>query len=454
MKNHTSEPFIRKPSSHAYNPDELQEAQTLSLGCVPTGPNADALVAIVAERIRPLIVRKTTSTTQKPSRDRDKGKQKRVTETGIILAGLMRQGVRGKWQRVNEGHSGWFWKKERNLPFGHASFWTKIDALKELGLIEHVQGKGWSNVWGAWEGVEARLRPSETLLSLAESFGCTKDTAASDWFLKTPSPVQLESVPVLIKPFSDNDTRAPQVDTGGLQSFMSGLSEAIARHSFTGCASPVLQMVFRGSITLHGRIYAKGADNYQTMRKEYRRLIAIDDEAVKEVDISASFLSIALIRSGYELPDSDPYALPGLDMERHRQAIKQWFVITFGAGKPCSRWPSGTDQSIRDSITASEIKRAALAHYPFLSQLHTVVPEKVMASVPESYKPKAVGQYLMSLEAQIMRRAIEYVICAGGIALPLHDALLVPASWSERARKAIERASMERLGKALRVTVE
>lgn len=183
-------------------------------------------------------------------------------------------------------------------------------------------------------------------------------------------------------------------------------------------------------------------------------MITIDGEAVTEVDISASFLSIVLMRSGCDLPDADPYVLPGLNMERHRQAVKQWFVITFGAGKPCSRWPPRTDQNIRNSIKVSEIKQAALAHYPFLGQLHVVVREDVMASVPDSDRSKAVGLYLMCLEAQIMRRAIEYIIEGGGIALPLHDALLVPVSWSEKARKAIERASTERLGRALRVTVE
>ncbi|MEE8663108.1 MAG: hypothetical protein SOH81_05945 [Acetobacter sp.] len=453
MKNHTPEPFTRKPSSHGYSSEELQEAQALSLGCVPAGPNAEAFVSAVAERIRPLIARKTTTAKQTPSRDRDKGKQKRVTETGIILAGLMRRGLRGKWQSVNEGHSGWFWQKERKLPFGHAAFWTKVNALKELGFVDYVPGKSWLTVWGVWQGEEARLRPSEALLSLAESFGCTKDTAASDWFLQMPSPVPPEPVPVLIGPFSDGGTSPTQPVPDSLHSYMARLSKAIAEHSFAGCAAPVLQMRFIGNLTLHGRIYAKGADNYQTMRKEYRRLITIDGEAVTEVDISASFLSIALIRSGCDLPDTDPYALPGLDMEKHRQAVKHWFVITFGAGKPCSKWPPKTDQNIRNSITASEIKRAALAHYPFLGQLHAVVLEDVMASVPDSDRSKAVGQYLTCLEAQIMRRAIEYVIKDGGIALPLHDALLVPVSWSEKARKAIERASTERLGRALRVTV-
>jgi hypothetical protein len=59
----------------------------------------------------------------------------------------------------------------------------------------------------------------------------------------------------------------------------------------------------------------------------------------------------------------------------------------------------------------------------------------------------------MCLEAQIMRKAIGDIVEMGGIALPLHDALLVPESWSEQARAAIEQASIGQLERALRVTV-
>lgn len=97
--------------------------------------------------------------------------------------------------------------------------------------------------------------------------------------------------------------------------------------------------------------------------------------------------------------------------------------------------------------------KAAQARYPFLERLQDVVPADVMASVPENYRQKAVGQYLMCLEAQIMLEAIGDIIKMGGIALPLHDALLVPESWSERAHDAIEQASIRQLERVLRVTI-
>lgn len=175
---------------------------------------------------------------------------------------------------------------------------------------------------------------------------------------------------------------------------------------------------------------------------------------MKEVDVSASFLSIALACAGCALPEGDPYALPGLDMEKHRQAVKQWFVITFGAGKLCSKWPSKGGQGTQGSIKATEIKHAALKRYPFLSHLQSIVPEAVMAVVPEAARHKAVGMYLMCLEAQIMTKAIDDIIREGGIALPMHDALIVPASWVDRARKAIEQASVARLDRTLQVSVQ
>ncbi|MBS0985770.1 hypothetical protein [Acetobacter thailandicus] len=448
------EPFTRNPPSHVYDPKELSEAFLLSLGCEPSGSNAQALVEEIAERMRPFIARQKDSATQKPSRNRDKGKPRRIKETGIILAGLMRHGIRGKWQRVHEGPSRWFWHKSRDLPLGHAAFWKKAHALRALNLLEYVQGKGWKNSWGDWQGEEARLRPSEELLRLAESYGCSRETAASDWLLVTPAPVPEEAEPVLIKPFFAGETLPLPSAPAGFVSFMTRLSEAIAEHTFAGCASPVLQKVFTGSLALHGRIYAQGGDSYQVMPKDYRRLITIDGEAVQEVDISASFLSIALARSGYPLPEGDPYALPGLDMEKHRQAVKQWFVITFGSGKLCNKWPPKRGHVAQSNIKAAEIKQAAQERYPFLSQLQGIVPADVMAVVPESEKSKAVGQYLMCLEAQIMTKAIDDIIRDGGIALPMHDALIVPASWSERARKAIEQASKARLGQALRVSIQ
>ncbi|WP_308719510.1 hypothetical protein [Komagataeibacter xylinus] len=445
--------FQKRPPSHHHDTEELQEARTLSLGRRPHGEAAEKLVAEVADALRPLVARAGKPITTAPKRDRDKGQERRIQETGIILAGLMRSGFRGDWQAVHEGSARWFWGKDRNLPIGHNAFWKKACAMIELGFLDYVPGKGWKNDWGDWQGEEARIRPSAALLQLAESCGCTRTTAVADWPLRHPAPVLSDCQPVSIKPFPGaalpQDT-VPQ----SLTDFMARLSSAMALHRITGCAAPVFQMSFTGSLDFGGRIYAKGADNYQnSLLKADRQFITIDDEPVAEVDISASFLSIALILSGGTMPpEGDLYDLPWV-APSHRAAVKQWFVGAFGIGKPCARWPKSTPVDIRDSIAASAICKAATRRYSFLSDLSRLVPAETMATVPVDYRSKAVGQFLTCVEAQIMRRAMDYIMAQGSVALPMHDALIVPRSWADKTREAIVRASKDRLGQPLRVTI-
>ena len=66
--------------------------------------------------------------------------------------------------------------------------------------------------------------------------------------------------------------------------------------------------------------------------------MTINSEPVAEVDIRASYLTIFLSLHGIQLPDGDPYELPGLGPE-HRNAVKQWMVATFGSSKLIMKWP-------------------------------------------------------------------------------------------------------------------
>jgi hypothetical protein len=76
---------------------------------------------------------------------------------------------------------------------------------------------------------------------------------------------------------------------------------------------------------------------------EERLNMTINDEPVAEIDVRASYLTIFLALHGIQLPEGDPYELPGLG-PGHRNAVKQWMVATFGSSKPIVRWP----QRMRD----------------------------------------------------------------------------------------------------------
>ncbi|OAG72032.1 hypothetical protein A0J51_02623 [Gluconobacter japonicus] len=375
------------PPSHPYEAKELQQAKPFSLGRIPNTEAAHALVARIAEDIRPHLGKRAKATIGA----RDKGKERRINETGIILAGLLWRGMTGTWSAVNQSPSSWFWKASRQLPMKHGAFWTKIKAMMVLGLLENVPGKAYVGIFGDNLGYAARLRPSKRLLDLAHQYRCTPENAAHDWKLVKPAPVEPLSAQKLVVfntvPRKKNgrvDASSKQVidipvGCEDLQEFMQALTQAIAGCTFTGCAEPVFQASFSGRREFGGRIYAQGADNYQTLTKAERKQITINGEPVAELDLSASFLSIALALLNQPAPEGDPYALPGLQ-EAHRDAIKHWFVRIWQVGRASTKWSKETPLAIQNSISAKAITGPAFERYPFLKKLKTIVPEELMES--------------------------------------------------------------------------
>ncbi|GBQ94962.1 hypothetical protein AA23498_2159 [Acetobacter nitrogenifigens DSM 23921 = NBRC 105050] len=457
--------YVPRPPSHSFDTNELKEAYTLSLGRIPHSPAAIALTEQVVEAIRPLVGKQPAPDAK---RLRDKGRGKRITETGIILAGLMYHAFAGRWAAVHEGCSRWYWSPARNLPIGCRAFWTKAQAMIDLGLVDYVPGKSYKNSWGDYLGEEARLRPSPRLIDMATACGCSEDAPYLDWRLVNPAPAKPVDQLVIVKPFPrkrngrtvaadganvPDEGNAPANPNESVTAFMRRLVASLDGQAITGCAPPVLQAQFVGTAALHGRIYALGADNFQSgLGKQERRLITINGEDVVEVDLSASFLSIALALLDAPAPTDDPYALPGLDPAL-RPAIKHWFVLFFQRGGSVRRWPEGTNKAISGAIKPAAIEAAALARYPALASIKGIVPADVLATVPETLGDAGwtLGQYLTAVEADIMRQAMAAILDQEGAVLPIHDALMVPVSFRERAQEAIEGACRERLGRVVRV---
>lgn len=450
---HAREQRPFSPPSHQHDPADLEAAHWLSLGRVPDTEAAHALVARIAEDIRPHL----GSRTKAALGNRDKGKERRVRETGIILAGLLRRGLKGHWSAVNESPSTWFWKASRKLPVKHTAFQTKVDAMQTLGLLDHVPGKSFKGAFGDYQGHAARLRPSKKLLELAEQYGCLSQTAAQDWKLINPAPVERMATHELLSFTTIPRKRNGRIDPASrskmdipagcedLLAFMKALTSSLATVVFTGCAEPVFQARFSGVREFGGRIYAQGPDNYQNgISKDERQHITINGEPVAELDLSASFLSIALALLNQPAPEGDPYALPGLE-EAHRAAIKQWFVVFWQTGKAPNKWSDKTPLVIRDSIPPTDITGPAFERYPALKDIKSIVPEALLKSVEKPMRSWAVGQYLTGVEAGIMREAMSSIMETGGIVLPVHDSLIVPRSLMEIAQSSLGKACLNRI---------
>ncbi|GFE96718.1 hypothetical protein [Gluconobacter sp. Gdi] len=448
--------------SHNHDAEELRSAPPLSLGRIPDTDAAHNLTTQISDDLRSHLGDRAKAALG----GRDRGQERRIRETGIILAGLLRHGLSGDWSAVNESPSTWFWKASRKLPVKHNAFWTKVKAMRALGLLDYVPGSRFKNVWGDYHGDAARLRPSRTLIDMAQRYGCTPSTAGEDWKLIAPAPIELlapkellvfTEIPTKVRGRINEASRQPMNVPSGcddLQVFMQLLTARLAETEFTRCARPVLQARFIGMREFGGRIYARGADNYQNgIGKTERSHITMSGEAVAELDLSASYLSIALALLGSLAPEGDPYSLPGLE-ETHRDAIKHWFVLFWQSGKAPQKWPKKTPSAIRESIKPQEIKGPAFARYPALKDVENILPETLRASIPKPMQNWAVGQYLTGVEASIMREAMSSILEARGIVLPMHDGLLVSRSCVEIARKSLENACIARLSRKIRIVVE
>lgn len=448
----------RRSPSHPHDPAALQDADTLSLGRTPVSQAAHALTEKVAEAIRPHLGKRAATAI---NNTRDKGRQKRLEEAGHILGGLIRPGFKGHWVAVNEGSGTWFWKTARDLPVKHNAFWTKITAMRETGLLDFVPGQRFKNSWGDMSGNAARLRASPLLLDWAKECGCTLRTATADWKLVRPATITQATTPLIsLRDFpsrkngvttpSNKELPLPE-SLHDVQIFMKRLTKQLSRFHFSGCCEPVLSARFIGSEHFHGRIYALGSDNYQNgISKEERGSITINFQPVTEVDVSASFLSIALALLGAPMPEGDPYNLPGLG-NALRPAIKHWFVVFFGNGKTVEKWPQGTNDDIKNAVDAHTIMNAVFQRYPALQNIQQIIPPEIAATVPQELQSWAIGQYLTNVEAKIMRKAMTEHMDEGGSVLPLHDALIIPANERNNLIEVLHKSCQKVTGESFRL---
>jgi hypothetical protein len=178
-----------------------------------------------------------------------------------------------------------------------------------------------------------------------------------------------------------------------------------------------------------GRLYSQHfTDSYQVMGSDQRLKMTINDEPVAEIDIRASYLTIFLSLHGIQLPESDPYDLPGLGPE-HRDAVKQWFVATFGNSRPIVKWPKRMREKTPElsQYKPSAITKAALAKYPALATWG-----QPLSTVTYGWAD------LMWIECNFMLFTMLELKREHQVpSLSVHDSIIVPVSSAETARAVL-----------------
>ena len=402
----------------------------IALGRQPHTAGATALVADVVDRITPLMGGK-----------RPLGPKARpglLDDTGTVLAGMMRPGIGAA--RAPRGKASRMWSGKGGGLIGFDRFWRIADALVAGGLAGFVPGTRGED----HDGKAAVLWPTEALWAVAACHGVTPDTRKADWLLSDTAAAPSKSLGIRCAPWEDlPPTMLPgmEVERDRLATELNALNALNASVVIRGAGPSVtLFRSFLHSLRFHGRWYGPA---YMNVSEQERARISFDGEVSVEVDVRAAQLSLLCALAGHvgpdgELPQPDLYALDGIP----RPAAKAWTVRTLGRGTIKWRrraWDFGDAPEIK-AVGVADVEAAMVARYPFLKSIVDVVPPGVLADIPAPRRCKAAGQWLVRREADVIGAAMGYCVTRGVPVLPVHDALIVPASQSHIARQALHGA--------------
>ncbi|WP_156489450.1 hypothetical protein [Bradyrhizobium sp. DOA1] len=192
---------------------------------------------------------------------------------------------------------------------------------------------------------------------------------------------------------------------------------------------------------------------WMSMKRERRKQIRIDGEAVAELDYSTMFTRLAYADLWLQPPEGDLYAVPGL--EAHRSGVKLAMNCFLFDETPNRRtWPkdmslsaeTGAEATEEDTFkgklpdrwTVNKTKKAILTVHPAL----------------ERAWGRGLGYRLMWQESEILLAVLRELMEQNIVALGLHDGLLVPMSKAEIALETMRSQSKAIVGVELPCSIK
>ena len=260
-----------------------------------------------------------------------------------------------------EKANGWVYRSMQAQGFtgkrvSYRTFASLLDAMKDLGLVEHKAGVFfWGPGFDGGQSVDrrfaARLRATPKLLKVCREHGIT-DANTPDHFIE-----RLPEDPLVLRATSRrvNGTK----ERGRLMKFEWTAKTGKLKHQVRLINDFLDQCVIRGGTHRYfvrtfnngdapdfkwnkgGRLYSRGDDSYQQLHREERLRMTIDGEVVSEIDVRASYLTI--LHARHKAPfdcseERDPYEVGDLD----RSVVKAWVAVLLGDKRMPQRWPKET----------------------------------------------------------------------------------------------------------------
>lgn len=419
----------------------LRSAQLLALDARPASPQAermlDALVAL-AERHE-----------SRAGRGNRRGAGS-TAKLRLALAAL----VGGLLLNASEGEPrAWCFALTRasafsGQPIGHCQFTTARLAMVAAKLVEEVAGHTEFHAAGIKRWA-TRFRLTAKALKLAERHGLTLRNFGRHWRRSTadlapPAPVILKALSGRVGPrkLAGEELPLPRSRrTGALAAEVDEFRAFVRQHEIGGCDPVVLRRQFTETLDYDGRWYALGSNSYQSLPEQRRLRLTIDGEPVAELDLHAAGLSVVHGLLRLPLPKGDLCArVRGLP----REVVKRWIVAAIGKGAMLTSWPAAVREGLlaagisHNDFPARDVGAAVASRYPFLRSL--------AAELGCVHNPRLTGLRAQNVEANAITAAMFALKRRGVLALPMHDALIVPDSTAAVAKRALRDAFKTQAG--------
>ncbi|MEN0654072.1 MULTISPECIES: hypothetical protein [Hyphobacterium] len=312
----------------------------------------------------------------------------------------------------------------------NAGFVRRLDELQAAGWLRQSQG-------GRPSGGRARqtvIYPGPALLAAIDRLGVTfadigQERPSDTVTLRSEvAPGHRRGKPIPL-PGTD-EVRGIKDEVDALNAYLDGLDISAA-----GPHAPMIDLNRRSlrRAFLDGRLDRGGryfGGFWQTLKKDVRRsALHLNGEPVVELDYVSAFPRIAYGMAGAELPEGDPYDIPGIGRE-HRAGAKKALNALLWRESAMKQVPDGTRHLFPAHLKGRDVERLIREHH---------------APIAHLFGTRA-GANIMFLESEVLRVVMGELMELGIPFLPIHDAVLVPLSSREVAQKVMLKAFREIVG--------
>jgi hypothetical protein len=414
----------------------LRQAPYATLDARVRGECADRLVVSLVDE---LVAWETVAGRRKHARR--KGLEKLKGATAAFVADLIHA-------RNHPEADGWVYRSLAKGSFsGQAvssrNFNSIVDAWTANGLVQHKSGYKQTVEFDPGEpirtrGKAARFRATPKLLQVCADHSVTPQNVGEHFCYPSPEhPLVLRAASKRVGSYKE---AGPEMEferterTEALEREVRELNDFLAQHMIRGATHRWLKRTFNEGDqpgfdwNKGGRLYSDGKDAYQQLPRSERLKITIDGEPVCEIDIRASYLTI--LHARYKEPfkvsaDHDPYTIEGLP----RSVVKTWCTVALGSTQKFTKWPSRAVKKYAEDNNGAKLTEYRVSDVGRkVCQKHPIFTRWL--ELPETWAD------LMWLESEAVVGAMQaLMVMQGAPSLPVHDSLIVPASYEGWAKE-------------------